>query len=112
PVAEPADLATRRGADPAIELAQRFPAGSDLTDELRALLGAPNIADKSWVYRQYDHQLFLNTVVGPGGDATVLRLPGTTRALALVTDGKARFCALDPDTGAQLAVVEAARNLA
>jgi phosphoribosylformylglycinamidine synthase len=64
------------------------------------------------VYRQYDHQLFLNTVVGPGGDATVLRLPGTARALALTTDGKARFCALDPDVGTQLAVVEAARNLA
>ena len=64
------------------------------------------------MYRQYDHQLFLNTVVAPGGDAAVLRLKGTRRALALTTDGKGRFCALDPRMGARLAVVEAARNLA
>ena len=76
------------------------------------VLASPNIADKSWVYRQYDHQLFLNTVVAPGGDASVLRLKGTSRALALTTDGKARFCALDPYTGARLTVIEAARNLA
>ncbi|HEX5585783.1 MAG TPA: phosphoribosylformylglycinamidine synthase subunit PurL [Acidimicrobiia bacterium] len=112
PVAAPEQLAALRADDPAIALADRFPKDTDLSDELLALLAVPTIADKSWVYRQYDHQLFLNTVVGPGGDATVLRLPGTTRALALVTDGKARFCALDPSVGAQLAVVEAARNLA
>jgi phosphoribosylformylglycinamidine synthase len=64
------------------------------------------------VWRQYDHQLFLNTVVGPGGDATVLRLKGTDRALALSTDGKARFCRLDPRAGARLVVMEAARNVA
>ena len=52
------------------------------------LLATPTIADKAWVWRQYDHQLFLNTVIGPGGDATVLRLLGTRRALALSTDGK------------------------
>ena len=75
------------------------PTGTDLSDELLALLAAPTIADKSWVYRQYDHQLFLNTVVGPGGDAAVLRLKGTAHALALTTDGKARFCALDPHIG-------------
>jgi phosphoribosylformylglycinamidine synthase len=63
------------------------------------------------VWHQYDHQLFLNTVVGPGGDATVLRLKDTDRALALATDGNARFCRLDPRTGARLAVLEAARNV-
>jgi phosphoribosylformylglycinamidine synthase len=83
----------------------------DLSGELLALLATPTIADKSWVWRQYDHQLFLNTVVGPGGDATVLRLPGTARGLALSTDGKARFCRLDPRTGARLVVLEAARNV-
>ena len=65
------------------------------------------------MWRQYDHQLFLNTVAGPGGDATVLRLKETAaRALALTIDGKGRFCALDPRTGAPLAVLEAARNVA
>jgi phosphoribosylformylglycinamidine (FGAM) synthase-like enzyme len=112
PLAPPADRAARQAADPAHEVARRFPAGSDLSGEVLALLAIPNIADKSSVYRQYDHQLFLNTVVGPGADAAVLRLKGTRRALALTTDGKARFCALDPRMGARLAVLEAARNLA
>jgi phosphoribosylformylglycinamidine synthase len=100
------------GDDPAAVLGANFPAGTDLSNELLAMLARPSIADKSWVYRQYDHQLFLNTVVKPGGDAAVLRLKGTSRALALTTDGKARFCALDPYTGARLVVMEAARNLA
>jgi phosphoribosylformylglycinamidine synthase len=112
PLAPPADLAARQADDPTPVLAERFPAGSDLGGELLALLSSPTIADKSWVYRQYDHQLFLNTVVGPGGDATVLRLKGTNRGLVVSTDGKARFCALDPRTGARLLVLEAARNLA
>jgi phosphoribosylformylglycinamidine synthase subunit PurL len=98
--------------DPRARLAQEFAAGADLSKELLALLGTPTIADKTWVSRQYDHQLFLNTVVGPGGDAAVLRLKGTRNALALSTDGKARFCYLDPRTGARLAVLEAARNVA
>jgi len=55
--------------------------------------------------------LFLNTVAGPGSDAAVLRVKGTRKALALSTDGKARFCHLDPRVGAQLAVLEAARNI-
>ena len=112
PLAPPTDLATRQSADPAVEVARRFPVGTDLSAELLGLLASPNIGDKSTVYRQYDHQLFLNTVVGPGGDAAVLRLKGTRRALALTTDGKARFCALDPRMGARPAVAEAARNLA
>jgi phosphoribosylformylglycinamidine synthase len=112
PLTAPPDRAERHADDPATTLAARFPAGADLSAELLALLATPTIADKSWVYRQYDHQLFLNTVVRPGGDAAVLRLKGTSRALALTTDGKARFCALDPYTGARLVVIEAARNLA
>ena len=59
------------------------------------------------MYRQYDHQLFLNTVVGPGGDATVLRLKhpvtgaDTGRALALTCDGNHRWCAVDPRRGTE-----------
>jgi len=112
PAVAPADVVHRRAADPALVLADRFPAGTDLSGELLALLADPTIADKSAVFRQYDHQLFLNTVVGPGGDAAVLRLKGTDRGVGLTTDGKGRFCALDPRTGARLAVLEAARNLA
>ena len=113
PMEPPADRAARAAADPGAVLAAAFPAGTDLADELLALLERPNIADKSWVWRQYDHQLFLNTVVGPGGDASVLRLKETKdRALALSVDGSARFCALDPRTGGRLVVLEAARNVA
>jgi phosphoribosylformylglycinamidine synthase len=76
------------------------------------------LADTSWVWSQYDHQLFLNTVVGPGGDATVLRLKHPTtgidtgRALALTTDGNHRWCAADPRTGTAWVVAESMLNLA
>jgi len=112
PLLRPADHDTILAADPAPTLLAKFPDGVDLGRELLSLLATPTIADSSWVWQQYDHQLFLNTVVGPGGDATVLRLPGTKRGLALSVDGKARFCRLDPRVGARLAVLEAARNVA
>ena len=113
PMEPSADRVVRAAADPGPVLAAEFPAGTDLSDEFLALLERPNIADKSWAWRQYDHQLFLNTVVGPGGDAAVLRLKETRgRALALSVDGSARFCALDPRTGGRLVVLEAARNVA
>ena len=111
PRARPAGQDALQAADPAPELAARFPAGADVGGELLALLATPTIADKSWVWRQYDHQLFLNTVAGPGADAAVLRLKDTDRALAMSTDGKGRFCRLDPRTGGRLAVLEAARNV-
>jgi phosphoribosylformylglycinamidine synthase subunit PurL len=84
-------------------------AGADLLDMLY---------DTSWVWSQYDHQLFLNTVEGPGGDATVLRLKhpltgaDTGRGLALTCDGNHRWCALDPRRGTALVVAEAVANLA
>ncbi len=112
PVERPADQDALQAADPRAQLRDKFPPGVDLSGELLALLATPTIADKTWVSRQYDHQLFLNTVAGPGADAAVLRVKGTAKALALATDGKARFCRLDPRTGARLVVCEAARNVA
>jgi phosphoribosylformylglycinamidine synthase II len=107
PLHPPADLAARRADD-----ANALPTPVDLAADLFALL-----ADPAWVYRQYDHQLFLNTVEGPGGDAAVLRLkapglPATDRALALSTDGNARWCALDPRQGTAMTVAESALNVA
>ena len=105
----PADLDTRRADDPA----RTLPPPVDCTADLLGLL-----ADTSWVWSQYDHQLFLNTVEGPGGDASVLRLKApnlpraTERAMALSTDGNARWCALDPRRGTALIVAEAALNVA
>jgi phosphoribosylformylglycinamidine synthase subunit PurL len=112
PAARPASQDELNAADPWPVLARCFPDGADLEPELLALLASPTLADKSWVWGQYDHQLFLNTVVGPGADATVLRLRGTSRALALSTDGSAAFCRLDPRVGGRLAVLETARNVA
>jgi phosphoribosylformylglycinamidine synthase subunit PurL len=112
PVARPDSQDALQAADPHAALREKFPSGADLTGELLALLATPTIADKTWVSRQYDHQLFLNTVHGPGSNAAVLRVRGTRKALALATDGKARFCRLDPRVGARLVVLEAARNVA
>ena len=105
------DLDDRQVADPAPVLAARFPSGTDLSRELLALLASPTIADKSWVWRQYDHQLFLNTVAGPGSDAAVLRLKGT--AVPRAHDRRCRTVfRARPAVGAQLTVMEAARNVA
>ena len=78
---------------------------------LLALLASPNIASKESIYRQFDHQVQTNTVVGPGSDAAVLRIKGTEKAIALSIDGNGRFCYLDPYRGGQIAVAEVCRNL-
>ena len=86
-------------------------APEEATAALLSLLARPNIASKRGVFRQYDHQVLNNTVVPPGGDAAVLRIPGTTRGIALTTDCNGRMVYLDPYAGAAIAVAEAARNI-
>ena len=81
-------------------------------DVFMRLLASPGVASKRWVYRQYDHMVRTNTLVFPGMGAGVVRVKGTPRALALSVDGNGRFVYLDPFAGAQLAVAEAARNVA
>jgi phosphoribosylformylglycinamidine synthase II len=87
-----------------------------VADPAAALLDT--LTDTTWVSSQYDSQLFLNTVEGPGGDAAVLRLKHPTtgadtgRGLALTTDGNHRWCAVDPRTGTAMVVAEALLNLA
>nr|MDP9323119.1 phosphoribosylformylglycinamidine synthase subunit PurL [Acidobacteriota bacterium] len=75
-------------------------------DALLALLGSPTVASKRWVYRQYDHMVRTNTIVLAGMGAGVVRVKGTTRALAMSVDGNGRYCYLDPRRGAMLAVAE------
>ncbi len=109
--AAPADLDERRRDDPSGALAA-FATPEHIAADLMALLG-----EASWVYRQYDHQLFLNTVVGPGEDAAVLRLaapglPPSQRGLAISTDSNPRWCALDPRQGTAMTVAESALNVA
>ncbi len=83
----------------------------DFNSVLLKLLSSPNIASKEWVYNQYDHLVMLNTIVGPGADAAVLRIKGTKKGIAMTTDGNPRYCYLDPRRGGAIAVAEAARNL-
>jgi phosphoribosylformylglycinamidine synthase len=92
---------------------------AELADEsdplwtLERLLSSPTIASKRWAYRQYDSTVRTSTVLGPGhGDAAVIRLRHTDRAIALKTDCNGRYVSLDPRVGTQLAVAEAARNVA
>jgi phosphoribosylformylglycinamidine synthase II len=89
--------------------ARREPADAEA---LRTLLGAPNLASREWIYRQYDHLVGSGTVIRPGGDAAVVRLPGSPRAVAVALDGDGRRGWLDPRAGAMSAVCEAARNVA
>lgn len=83
----------------------------DLKSVFLKLLSSPTIADKSWVYHQYDHTVQTNTVLTPGADASVLRIKGTDKAIAVTVDVNSRYCFLDPELGASIAVAESARNL-
>jgi phosphoribosylformylglycinamidine synthase subunit PurL len=86
---------------------------SDLSEDLKRLLASPNICSKRWIYQQYDSMVQTNTVEGPGsGDAGVIRIKGSQRALSMALDGNGRWCYLDPKLGAMHAVAEAARNVA
>jgi phosphoribosylformylglycinamidine synthase subunit PurL len=85
---------------------------SDPAWTLATLLASPTIASKAWAYRQYDSTVRTSTVIGPGGDAAVLRIRGTSKAIAVKTDCNGRYVYLEPRTGAQIAVAEAARNVA
>jgi phosphoribosylformylglycinamidine synthase len=86
-------------------------AEDDATAVLHALLATPTIASKRWVYNQYDTSVRTNTVLGPGGDAGVLRIRGTRMGVAATVDCNGRYVYLDPRRGAQIAVAEAARNI-
>ncbi|MGH9440748.1 MAG: phosphoribosylformylglycinamidine synthase subunit PurL [Thermoanaerobaculia bacterium] len=105
------------------------PEPTDFAQTLTRLLASPNIAEKRWIWNQYDHMVRSNTVERPGGDAAVIRLkatawvddsgagqPGrasaTQKGLALKTDVNPFFCALDPRRGAAIAVAECARSIA
>ena len=79
----------------------------DWEGNLLRFLASPAIASKRWVWEQYDHMVRTNTAVGPGGDATVLRIKGTKKALAVTLDGNGRYCRRDPRRGAKLAATSA-----
>jgi phosphoribosylformylglycinamidine synthase subunit PurL len=95
----------------AMDLTEHLIPEGDLTPTFLMLLGSPNVASKRWVYEQYDTTVRTSTAIRPGGDAGVVRIRGTKRAVAATTDCNGRFVYLSPRTGAMIAVAEAARNL-
>ncbi|HTB98877.1 MAG TPA: phosphoribosylformylglycinamidine synthase subunit PurL [Terracidiphilus sp.] len=89
----------------------------DYTADFKKLLASSNICSKRWVHEQYDTMVQTNTVLGPGGEAGVMRIkgtgtPGHERGLAMALDGNGSWCYLDPRLGAMHAVAEAARKVA
>ena len=85
---------------------------ADVLGALPLLLDDPTIASKRWVFEQYDSTVQAETVLAPGGDAGVLRVPGTRFGLAVSVDCNQRWVSLDPYEGGKAAVAEAARNVA
>jgi phosphoribosylformylglycinamidine synthase II len=108
---ESAEAIARRARD--VHAIAELPTEKDPAWTLTRLLQAPTIASKTWIHRQYDSTVRTNTVMGPGhGDAAVVRIRGTNKALALKTDCNGRYVFLDPRVGGRIAVAEAARNVA
>ena len=87
------------------------PESTDMAADLLKLMGSPHLASRRWIYEQYDQQVGGDTVQRPGGDAAVVRVHGTDKALAMTTDCTPRYCYADPYEGGKQAVAEAYRNL-
>jgi phosphoribosylformylglycinamidine synthase subunit PurL len=112
PAREPGDRLERQKLDAAGVAPE-----DDLAAALRALLDTPGLGSKRWLYRQYDQLVQGNTVIGPGGDAALVRIKredgtATDQAVALSVDCNPRWCWLDPYAGTVAAVAEAVRNVA
>jgi phosphoribosylformylglycinamidine synthase II len=113
PIAAPSVTALAGAVAVAVTSVPLAAIGTDLSGNFSCLLASPTIASKRWITQQYDSMVQTNTTFGPGaGDAAVLRLKESKRALALATDGNGRWGFLAPRLGAMHAVAEAARNVA
>jgi len=86
------------------------PAG-DTADALLHLIGSPDLCSRRWIWRQYDHTVMGDTLIQPGGDAALVRIHGTRKAVAVTTDCTPRYCKADPEAGGTQAVVETWRNI-
>jgi len=103
--------------EPAKEILKQLAKDRDYTTDLKKLLSSTNVCSKRWVYEQYDSMVQTNTVIGPGGEAGLMRIKGTgtpehERGLAMALDGNGRWAYLDPKLGAMHAVAECARKVA
>ncbi len=79
--------------------------------DLKILVRSPDLASKRWIWEQYDHMVMADTVARPGGDAAIVRIHGTNKAIAATSDCTPRYCVADPVMGGKQAVAEAWRNL-
>ncbi len=84
---------------------------TDIAADLLKLMGSPHLASRRWVWEQYDQSVGADTVQHPGGDAAIVRIHGSKKALAITTDVTPRYCYADPVEGGKQAVAEAYRNL-
>ncbi len=87
------------------------PACGDLGADLLTLVGCPDLASRRWIWEQYDSQVGADTLQKSGGDAAVVRIHGTSKALAITTDCTPRYCYADPYEGGKQAIAEAYRNI-
>jgi phosphoribosylformylglycinamidine synthase len=87
------------------------PESTDIGADLLKLMASPDLCSKRWIWEQYDHMVGADTLQRPGGDAAVVRVHGTKKALAITTDCTPRYCFADPVEGGKQAVAETWRNL-
>jgi phosphoribosylformylglycinamidine (FGAM) synthase-like enzyme len=87
------------------------PASPDIAADLLALMGSADLCSRRWIWEQYDHMVGADTVQRPGGDAAVVRVHGSRKALAITTDCTPRYCFADPAEGGRQAVAETWRNI-
>ncbi len=112
PLADEAPLYERPYAVPKPpEPLSDIPESTDIAADLLKLMASPNLASRRWVWEQYDQSVGADTVQRPGGDAAVVRVHGSKKALAITTDCTPRYCYADPVEGGKQAVAEAYRNL-
>jgi len=83
----------------------------NLSDCLKKIISNPNISNKQWIWNQYDHTVMGDTIQKPGGDAGVVRVHGTNKAVAACVDSSALYCYAHPLTGGKQVVCESWRNL-
>ena len=88
-----------------------LPPSADIAADLLKLMACPDLASRRWIWEQYDHMVGADTLQRPGGDAAVVRVHGTRKALAMTTDCTPRYCFADPVEGGRQAVAETWRNL-
>ncbi|MEH6524960.1 MAG: phosphoribosylformylglycinamidine synthase subunit PurL [Sneathiella sp.] len=96
---------------PPVLRAEDVDAPGDLGQVLLKIMGSSEIASRKWIWEQYDHMVMGDTIQRPGGDAAVVRIHNTDKALAITTDCTPRYCFADPKTGGAQAVAEVWRNL-